>query len=805
MTRYFLLTLSLLLLLPLPAVQAAEADTVLADETTLKAVGLSTDGAGLVEFFRVRGQTEVPLEKIEALIKQFDAPNLADREKACAELIGIGAPALPCLRRTAKDRDAADAAALASRCLTALENDPANLTGAAARLLARRRPAGAAETLIAFLPYAENDAVVEEVKATLLTVAYRDNKADPALLKALEDAQPLRRATAIEVLCHAGNAEPRATLRKLLHDPVPIVRFQAGLALTQANDAEAVTAMIGVLADLPLPMAAQVEEYLYTLAGEKGPKPVKGDAAVRAKQRDAWKAWWEANDGSAALEEFRKRTMTDGARAKGLKLIDQLGDPVFERRQNASAEILANGPNMLPLLRLNKRHADREIRRRVLECLDTIQEDKATPLPLTAPRLLAVRKPAGAVEAMLVFLPGLDDMTTLDEIQTALNVLAYHDGKPHPALVKALGDKTAVCRAAAAAALCQSANDEVMPELRKLLKDPELSVRRQAALGLAGLGERAAVPALIALLGELPPDDAEPVEDYLRRLSGDHPPAMPTGEGDLRQKQSETWAAWWKEKGDKVELVSGLTRRDTRFLNYTLVLQQNGNNGTVMELGPDGKTRWQINGLVNPLDARIVGGDRVLIVEYNQRRITERNFKGEILWDKQLNNWVTGAQRLPNGNTFITARNQLVEIDRSGKEVFSYHRQINDIMTAHKLRDGQIVYLTQQGSCVRLGADGKEIKSFQTMPINTYGSEVLPNGNVLVAALYQNKVIEYNPDGKIVLEATVLQPMSASRLPNGRTLVASQQAPPKLLELDRQGKQVAETTLQFYIQQARKR
>src|SRR5438132_610098 len=155
MTRQLLVTLSILWLVLFPrlSLTAAEADLGLADETALKAAGLPTDGPGLVEFFRVRSQTEVAPEKIAALVKQFDAADLADREKACAELIAIGPPALPQLRQAAKEIDAADSSALARRCLMALDENAASLTGAAARVLAIRRPEGAAETLVAFLPY----------------------------------------------------------------------------------------------------------------------------------------------------------------------------------------------------------------------------------------------------------------------------------------------------------------------------------------------------------------------------------------------------------------------------------------------------------------------------------------------------------------------------------------------------------------------------------------------------------------------------------------------------------------------------
>jgi HEAT repeat protein len=689
--------------------------------------------------------------------------------------------------------------------LAALDDPSGKITGAAARLLAVRRPDGAAETLTAFLPYAENESVIEDVKTALSTVSYRDGKPDAALVKALGDEQPLRRAVAVEVLCQAGIAEPRATLRKLLKDPVPVVRFQAGLVLAQANDAEAVTAMIGVLSDLPLSMARQVEDYLYTLAGDQGPKQVSStDAAVRVKQRDAWKAWWEANDGSAALAEFRKRTLTESERAKGMRLIELLGDDEYDTRQKASADVLAQGPNMLPLLRANLKHPDLEIRRRVRDCLEAIQDNKTTPLPLTAPRMLAVRKPEGAVAVMLDYLPAAEDSTTAGEIQTALNALAYIDGKPDATLVKALEDKIAARRAAAVISLSQAPTDDVLRGLRKLLKDPDPPVRLQAALGLAWMRDRDAVPVLIALLGELAPEQADEAEDYLRRLAGERPPAMPDGASDSREKRRDAWQSWWKENGSKIEMVARLAPgQATRFLNYTVLVQPN--NGMVSEIGPDGKVRWQITGLQNTWDAQVLPGDHVLITEYNQRRVTERNFKGEIIWEKSVQTWPIGAQRLPNGHTLVAAHNQIIEVDRAKKEIVTINRQFNDIMTAGKTRDGQIVCITSQGTCIRYNAEGKEVKSFHIQQVGNVSNEVLPNGNILVAALYVNKVIEYDPEGKEVWSANVTQPLSVSRMPNGHTLVVPQQWPSKLIELDRQGKQVAEMAMNTYVQKARKR
>src|SRR5206468_2152091 len=91
------------------------------------------------------------------------------------------------------------------------------------------------------------------------------------------------------------------------------------------------------------------------------------------------------------------------------------------------------------------------------------------------------------------------------------------------------------------------------------------------------------------------------------------------------------------------------------------------------------------------------------------------------------------CQRQPNGNTFIVTRNQLLEVDRAGKEMFTHARPSNDIMAGQKLRNGQMVFLTNSGALIRLDSSGKEMKTINLQSPQVYGSnlEVLPNGRVL--------------------------------------------------------------------------
>ena len=208
-----------------------------------------------------------------------------------------------------------------------LEQQPGQLSSAVARLIAQQRPAGAAQTLLAFLPNAEDDGVIEEIRLALAAVAHPDGKTDPALLKALQDDSPIRRALAIDTLCQNGvtvSVLEQVPLRKLLQDPQPAVRLRAALALARARDAKAVSTLIALLTELPLNHARQAEDYLSELAGDHAPKTVLGsDAGSRQKCRDAWAAWWQASeDSNRLLQEVRKRTVTEARTAK-MRGVDQ--------------------------------------------------------------------------------------------------------------------------------------------------------------------------------------------------------------------------------------------------------------------------------------------------------------------------------------------------------------------------------------------------------------------------------------------------------------------------------------------------
>jgi hypothetical protein len=497
-------------------------------------------------------------------------------------------------------------------------------------------------------------------------------------------------------------------------------------------------------------------------------------------------------DGPGLIEFFKNRTI-DGTLDERVKaLIKQLGDEDFEKREAASQGLIAIGARAKPALEKALKETDVEIIRRAEDCLKRINEGATATAISAAARVLAQRQPAGAVEVLLAYAPSAEDENVGEAVRVALGALAVRDGKTDPVLIAALTDKVPEKRLAAGVALARAKAADQLPAVRKLLDDPEVTVRLRVGLALASVRQKEAVPVLIALLDQttLSVRDMGQIEDLLFRLGEDTAPTVPPGtDAAGRKKFREAWEGWWKEHGPKLDVAK--LEEASRTLGYTFIVLLDQNK--VVDLDAANRPRWSLEGLTFPLDAQLLPGERVLAAEHNANRVTERNKKGEVLWQKDIDNPLV-AQRLPNGNTFIATKTLLTEITKEGKEVFTYTRPDGALfMRAQKLRNGDIAAVTQLGVTrfIRLNAELKEIKSFG-VDVRTSGGrvDVQPNGNVLIPENGNNRVVEYDPDGRMVWEANVDQPIQAIRLPNGHTLVTSMSTNVGAVELDRNGKMV---------------
>jgi HEAT repeat protein len=774
------------------------------DDETLHTAGLETDSPSLLAFFHARSRADVDPNRLRVLLGQLTSSSNQERSLATAEFLGLGPLAVPTLRRAANDLSEPEIALRAAHCLHWLEGASSkSLPVAAARVLGRRKPEGAAGALLAYLPFADSREVSQAVTSALAAVAVPKGKPDAALLRALVDPIAVRRAAAGVALCRAVPPDQVPSVRKLLEDPAPGVRLQTALALAEANDADAIPVLIELLADLPIDQRKQVEEFLQNLAGEWAPAlNFAGEDEIGRKiRREAWAAWWRNVDGDVLLEAIRRRTPNDEDRAKIRDLLDKLASGDFATREAASKELFALGRRSLPQLQEAAKSKDVEASRRAKQLIERIEEEPGHHLPVAALRLLGLRKPPGSTVALLAYLPYAEDENRSVVLQNSLAALALHEGKLNAELLRALADPRTTIRATAAEALINGGGVEGHYAVRKLLKDDKPIVRMRVAMALALARDKDGVPVLIDLLPVLPSEDVGQVEEVLYQLAGDTAPEVSLGkEAADKKKCRDAWVAWWKLNLDRVDLAR---LKAHPMLGFTLICDIQG--GRVYEVDRNGKERWSLTGLMGPSDAVMVPGNHVLIAEYNVSRVSERDLKGNIVWQKQLMDNCIGVQRVANGNTFIATDSYVVEVDRTGKELYTL-RNAPMVHAAYRMRNGPVVCLQPGNQCVVMDTSGKVLSSFNSNHghMSMAGLDVLPNGHILVTQMHQGRVVEFDSTGKSLLEVAAPGARTATGLPNGHILVTSQQNQ-RVFEIDRTGKVVWEVKASGPVIRARRR
>jgi hypothetical protein len=507
-------------------------------------------------------------------------------------------------------------------------------------------------------------------------------------------------------------------------------------------------------------------------------------------------------DGAALLEFFRKRTPTEADQARLAAAVRRLGDNAYPVREKASNDLIGAGRSALPFLRPALNDRDLEIARRARRAIDAIESGTTTALALAATRLLAERRPAGASKALLDYLPFADNDSIEDEIFFALTALGARADKPDPAVIATLKDARALKRSAAALVLGRAPQAEYRALVLPLLHDPDPRVRFRAAQGLVAGKEKEAVSVLIALLGDAPLALAWQAEEILCLLAGEKAPQVTVGAGSdaERAKCRGAWAAWWRERGPSLDLAR--LDLDKRSLGLTLLIVYDGyanGQGRVWEFGADRKPRWAIDaGVQGPIDGQVLPGNRLLLAEYNTQRVTERDFQGRTLWEYRVGGNPVACQRLPNGNTFIATLSTVMEVTPARKEVYSYTTQQNQVTFARKLRNGHIYYVASNGLLTEMDEKGRPVKSIRVGARNTewLTFEPLPGGRFLVPRQSENKLVEFDQDGKQLRAVAVpVPPYSAARLPNGNTVVCSMNQS-TVFEVDHAGRVIWREQLQ---------
>ncbi|MDR3093277.1 MAG: hypothetical protein LBU62_01365 [Bacteroidales bacterium] len=174
-------------------------------------------------------------------------------------------------------------------------------------------------------------------------------------------------------------------------------------------------------------------------------------------------------------------------------------------------------------------------------------------------------------------------------------------------------------------------------------------------------------------------------------------------------------------------------------------------------------------------------GYRILFTDNAADSIYMLSRKGNIIWSCFAKN-SQAVHALPNGNILFAHYDngiaEVTEITRNKKVVFNY-QTTGEIHSCQRLKDGNtLIGVNSTAKIIEVNPQGKVVKEVQTQSkakdhYSLRTVRKLDNGNYLAAQLGDHCVVEYAPDGSIV--HTFPSPgdcFDAIRLKNGNTMIS---------------------------------
>ncbi|MGL4553946.1 MAG: HEAT repeat domain-containing protein [Gemmataceae bacterium] len=271
-----------------------------ADLGALREFKVEPTAAGLLSFLRKRTPAREVIERVDGYVARLGDDEHRVREQATLGLIDIGVAARGRLTDALGSADAE----VRRRARWALDRitppaDDSRILPAVARLLAARKPAGAAEALLDVLPHVEGADVADELARSLAPLAAgKDGVPPAAVVKALGSGSKAQRAAAGVALA-AGPEGSKALARKLLDDEAVGVRRRVAVALAEGGDGKALPALAALAGSDSDEDRAAAEEVLHAVAGDEAPEG--SSSADRGAARKAWEGWLKADGGKVDL------------------------------------------------------------------------------------------------------------------------------------------------------------------------------------------------------------------------------------------------------------------------------------------------------------------------------------------------------------------------------------------------------------------------------------------------------------------------------------------------------------------------
>ena len=287
------------------ATQTAVAAPVAADayrsgyEKTLSENGIEPSGAGVVAFLRKMLPDPNQQQQIASLIRQLGDDQFSQREAATAQLLQM--PAVPVAALSA----AADGGDIeirwrARKVLRLAEDRSGNLLLAALKILTYEKTAGAADEILAVLPFCRKSYLLVAAHEALEAVA-GPNDVELLRNKLQADDRRLRLAAAIG-LAGALPQDHLAELHPLLDDADDHVALEVARAVANSGDRKALAVLVRLLESADPLVRSESVWLLQGLTGQylgfaSYDQPQKRTAAVAA-----WQAWVASHGPTAELQ-----------------------------------------------------------------------------------------------------------------------------------------------------------------------------------------------------------------------------------------------------------------------------------------------------------------------------------------------------------------------------------------------------------------------------------------------------------------------------------------------------------------------
>ena len=747
----------------------------------------SSDNISAIILLETRASPPPSKENLDMWIRDLTDPAPQTRQKARQMLINAGDYSIWHLENSKNNATTSANSKNARECLDLIHgNHATRLVEISLRLASQDTQSRAGLAILGYAPFAPNNQILEETSEALKNWAGQSEHAKEILSAALSQSHPRKRAMAAELLIQKKWASDEQVL-KLLADSSEQVSSKATLALLKQMDKRAIPQALKALETATTENARKIEDTLMAIAGEwsvQGPLPT--DQLSQKIRQSIWEAWWKNIQSRDLLAPVRLATISPEKaitiRSMVSKMISEgteLTKPSLENLSPAEAGFLLNLAN-------NSKKVESATAKVIGELEKITRKQEVTTALI---QLIELSQPEDAANTLIQYASSCPDEETMEQLKSVLN----KDPKKTIACESVLKNNNSSEPSKALALELISTDSQFFQEIKSKIHEKSAVLKIAYAKVMFPKDPYECAKLILETCKELPNQKASWLMNWMAGQIENTTTEINTESAEETVKTMERLGTWLEANKGKIQLIKPTSSK----LSNPILLVENMNpekkSGRVLLMGEKGGILWEIINLNSPNDAKFNQG-RVLISEAGNNRVTERDIRGNILWEKQIQNPFY-VQKTSNGNIFIAARNEIVELDSKGKEIFKHSVSGQTILAARKSGPTEYLVLQYSGNLAKINSKGSELsKGIIPFPTNfgLNGATLLADGKILVSVPTINKIMEFSDRGNLLHEYDSTAPGIATRNMDGTILTSNLQAN-KLVKIRRDGKVLWET------------